>query len=165
MSASSVLHRGLRNSPMGIATVATSAFLNHRVMTPFWRPLNSHDHSDSPPPTPPVFSLPPIHDAAQQARNLRHVLQDDKQRIGCFLGAGCPLGIYDEAGTSSLVLIPAVVELTQRVASGLHARDTAPGSTSQFKKQWDALCTECTPADGPPPYSRGRADRTPDFDE
>ena len=103
------------------------------------------------PPTPPVFSLPPIHDAAQQARNLRHVLQDDAQRIGCFLGAGCPLGIYDEAGTSSLVLIPAVVELTQRVASGLHARDTAPGSTSQFKKQWDALCTECTPADGPPP--------------
>ena len=34
-------------------------------------------------------ALPALHDAAQQARNLRHVLQDDKQRIGCFLGAGC----------------------------------------------------------------------------
>ncbi|RFQ16087.1 SIR2 family protein, partial [Pseudomonas sp. ATCC 13867] len=45
--------------------------------------------------TPP---LPAIHDAAQQARNLRLVLQDDKQRIGCFLGAGCPLGVYDAEG-------------------------------------------------------------------
>ena len=54
--------------------------------------------------------LPAIHDAAQQARNLRQVLQDDKQRIGCFLGAGCPLGVYDAAGNKSIVLIPAVVE-------------------------------------------------------
>ena len=96
-------------------------------------------------------SPPAIHDAAQQARNLRQVLQDDKQRIGCFLGAGCPLGIYDEAGIKSVVLIPAVVELTKRVASGLNVSDAAPGATSKFKANWDALCAECKPDDGQDP--------------
>jgi len=96
-------------------------------------------------------SLDAIHDAAQQVRNLRQVLQDDKQRIGCFLGAGCPLGIYDAGETKSMVLIPAVVELTNRVAQGLAAKDAAPGSTSKLKEQWDSLCEECKPADGKDP--------------
>jgi hypothetical protein len=95
--------------------------------------------------------LEAIHDAAQQARNLRQVLQDDKQRIGCFLGAGCPLGIYDEAGTKSVVLIPAVVELTKRVADGLSAIDSASGAISTFRANWDALCVECKPDDGKDP--------------
>lgn len=96
-------------------------------------------------------ALPAIHDASQQARNLRQVLQDDKQRIGCFLGAGCPLGVYDAAGSKSVVLIPAVAELTKRVADGLHAADTASGATSKFKANWDALCDECKPADNQDP--------------
>jgi hypothetical protein len=100
---------------------------------------------------PPSSPLEPIHDAAQQARNLRQVLQDDKQRIGCFLGAGCPLGVYDAAGTASLVLIPAVVELTKRVAEGLELSDKTPGSTSSFKAHWDLLCEECKPDDGRSP--------------
>lgn len=95
--------------------------------------------------------LPAIHDAAQQARNLRQVLQDDKQRIGCFLGAGCPLGIYDAGGSKSVVLIPAVVELTKRVAGGLLAADSAAGATSKFKVNWDALCAESKPTDGQDP--------------
>ncbi len=102
-------------------------------------------------PPPPPLLLPALHDAAQQARNLRQVLQDDKQRIGCFLGAGCPLGVYDAAGSKSIVLIPAVVELTTRVANGLAARDTTAGATSKFKANWDALCGECKPADGKDP--------------
>lgn len=89
-----------------------------------------------------------IHDATQQARILRQVLQDDKQRIGCFLGAGCPLGIYDVAGKDSIVLIPAIVELTKRVADGLDASDKAAGATSTFRKNWDSLCKECEPTDG-----------------
>ncbi|MHB9097643.1 MAG: SIR2 family protein, partial [Syntrophales bacterium] len=89
-----------------------------------------------------------IHDAAQQAGILRQVLQDDKQRIGCFLGAGCPLGIYDAAGKSSIVLIPTIVELTKRVADGLDACDKAAGATSIYRKKWDSLCEECKPADG-----------------
>lgn len=96
-------------------------------------------------------SLEPIHDAAQQAGNLRLVLSDDKQRIGCFLGAGCPLGIYDEAGAKSVDLIPAVVDLTTKVAEGLQAADSAPGATSQFKKNWDSLCKECQSDGGAPP--------------
>lgn len=95
--------------------------------------------------------LPAIHDAAQQARNLRQVLQDDKQRIGCFLGAGCPLGVYDAAGSKSVVLIPAVVELTKRVADGLHATDTELGATSKLKANWDALCGECKQSDDQDP--------------
>lgn len=100
---------------------------------------------------PPAPVLPQIHDAAQQARNLRQVLQDDKQRIGCFLGAGCPLGVYDAAGENSVVLIPAVVELTKRVANGLQAIDSAPGAASKFKTHWDAMYGECNPSDGKDP--------------
>jgi hypothetical protein len=44
-----------------------------------------------------------IHDAAQQAKILRQVLEEGEQRIGCFLGAGCPLGIYDAAENKSMV--------------------------------------------------------------
>lgn len=102
-------------------------------------------------PTPTVAPFPALHDAAQQARNLRQVLQDDKQRIGCFLGAGCPLGVYDAAGKKSIVLIPAVVELTKRVTNGLQESDTASGGTTQFKANWDSLCSECKPADGRDP--------------
>ena len=102
--------------------------------------------------------LDAIHDAAQQARNLRQVLQDDKVRIGCFLGAGCPLGIFDAAESKSMVLIPAVIELTKRVAKGLAEKDAAPADkgaastpASEFKKHWDALCNECKPPDGNDP--------------
>jgi hypothetical protein len=98
-----------------------------------------------------IAGLPQLHDAAQQARNLRHVLQDDKQRIGCFLGAGCPLGIYDAAGEKSVVLIPAVFELTKRVAEGLETSDNEPGSSSKFKIHWDAIFSECTAVGGREP--------------
>jgi len=101
--------------------------------------------------TPVKPPLASIHDAAQQARILRQVLQDDKQRIGCFLGAGCPLGIYDAAGSSSLVLIPSVIDLTKRVAEQLDLADQVPGATSKFKANWDLLCGECKPGDGKDP--------------
>jgi SIR2-like protein len=109
----------------------------------------------------------PIHDASQQIRNLRQVLQDDKQRIGCFLGAGCPLGVYDAADKESIALIPAVVELTKRVASALEEIDKSPETPidseadatddaeqkakSSYKKWWDALRSECKLSDGEDP--------------
>jgi len=95
--------------------------------------------------------LPALHNAAQQAGNLRQVLQDAKQRIGCFLGAGCPLGVYDEVGEKSIVLIPAVVELTTRITAGLDAIDKTKGTSSKLRKDWDALCVECKPSGGKPP--------------
>lgn len=109
----------------------------------------------TPPATSPTTATKPsleaLHDAAQQAGNLRSVLQDDKQRIGCFLGAGCPLGIYDKAGTKSIVLIPAVMDLTKKVAEGLQAADSATGATSEFKKNWDSLSKECKSDGGTEP--------------
>jgi hypothetical protein len=98
-----------------------------------------------------TLRLEAIHDAAQQARILRQVLQDDKQRIGCFLGAGCPLGIYDSAGKASVVLIPSVVELTKRVAESLSQYDRSTTPHSHFKANWDSLCAECRPDDGKDP--------------
>jgi hypothetical protein len=95
--------------------------------------------------------LKPLHDAAQQAGSLRFVLQDNKQRIGCFLGAGCPLGVYDAAGKTSIKLIPAVVELTQHVADDLQAADKASGGKYQFRDQWDSWCKECRTDGGKEP--------------
>jgi hypothetical protein len=107
------------------------------------------------PATPAVATTTPrpeaIHDAAQQARILRQVLQDDKQRIGCFLGAGCPLGIYDAAGKVSTVLIPSVVNLTKCVAERLSLYDQATTPRSNFRANWDLLCGECRPDDGKDP--------------
>jgi len=99
----------------------------------------------------PLSSLPAIHDAAQQARNLRQVLQDDKQRIGCFVGAGCPLGVYDSAGEKSITLIPAVVDLTRRVAAGLSNSDKEAGADSNYKQHWDTLHAECKHDDSKEP--------------
>jgi hypothetical protein len=55
-----------------------------------------------------------------------------------------------------MVLIPAVEELTKRVALGLEARDKevqekTAGIASELKKDWDSLCNECKPTDGTAP--------------
>lgn len=57
---------------------------------------------------PQASTLAEAHDAGHQALLLREALQSDKARVGFFLGAGCPLGIYDESGTTSLRHIPDV---------------------------------------------------------
>lgn len=88
-------------------------------------------------------SHPKVHDASQQARLLRTALQDDKQRIGFFLGAGCPLGIYDDKEEKSLGLIPAVIPLTRKIATELQALDTSKGAGSALKKHWDCIAAEC----------------------
>jgi len=94
--------------------------------------------------------LDAIHDATQVAKNLMQVLEDDKVRIGCFLGAGCPLGIYDAAGEKSMNLIPAVVDLTTRVATGLAEYDDN-NSGSELGKAWTTLCDDCKSADNKVP--------------
>ena len=59
--------------------------------------------------------------------------------------------MYDAVGEKSVVLIPAIIELTRRIADGLQVEDSAQDATSKFKASWDALCTECRPADGQAP--------------
>lgn len=87
--------------------------------------------------------LPAIHDAAQQANSLRQVLEDDKQRIGFFLGAGCPLGLFDEKGEKSLNLIPDIRNLTAKVLGALDQRDKQKDSKTQYREAWDVILKEC----------------------
>jgi hypothetical protein len=47
-------------------------------------------------------------------------------------------------------LIPAVIDLTKRVAAGLDQADKLSG-VSMFRHNWDLLCEECKPSDGKPP--------------
>ncbi len=73
------------------------------------------------------------HDAARQARLLRDALQSDKVRLGCFLGAGCPSGVYDQDGKKlDPPLIPDVARLTSDSGS-LKSLSVVPA------RRWHAL--------------------------
>lgn len=85
--------------------------------------------------------LDEVHDALHQSRLLREALQSDKVRIGYFLGAGCPLGIYDEKGEKSLGHIPDVAGLTKKVCERLTETD---GSRIQkLLPRWTAISDAC----------------------
>lgn len=100
---------------------------------------------NTPPAAPSAVSTPPklaaIHDAPHQTRLLREALQSDKVRIGYFLGAGCPLGIYDEKDEKSLGHIPDVAGLTKKVCELLAADDKA--DSLQLLPRWTAIETAC----------------------
>ena len=85
-----------------------------------------------------------LHDATHQAHLLREALQSDKVRIGYFLGAGCPLGIYDEAGKVSLKHIPDVTGLTSRVRQKLEADDAGRPGEPPLAPIWDKLREACS---------------------
>ena len=87
--------------------------------------------------------LPEIHDAAHQTKLLRDALESDKVRIGYFLGAGCPLGIFDEKGDKSLRHIPDVAGLTSKVREGLVASDRGKGPDELATPLWDKLVDAC----------------------
>ena len=84
------------------------------------------------------------HDAARQARLLRDALQSDKVRLGCFLGAGCPSGVYDQDGKKlDPPLIPDVARLTSDIRSELVAHDKGKVDAEKFVPCWDSLIQEC----------------------
>lgn len=78
----------------------------------------------------------PLHDISHQVHLLREALQSEKRRVGFFLGAGCPLGIYDATGKQSLKHIPDVAGLTTVVATALNGEPT-------FKECWVKLTDAC----------------------
>jgi len=84
-------------------------------------------------------------DLQHQLQLLRGALQSEKRRVGFLLGAGCPLGIYDEKDRSSLNLIPDVAGLTGKVQSALTPE-------SAHRKAWDALLKLCTTEVIPQPH-------------
>lgn len=90
-----------------------------------------------------------VHNASHQVRLLRDALQSDKVRIGFFLGAGCPLGIYDGKGKKSLTHIPDVAGLTKRVCERLGERDTATNdeTSSPLLPLWTKLFDACKDGD------------------
>lgn len=67
----------------------------------------------------PAISSNMIHDLQHQIGLVREALRSEKRRLGFFLGAGCPLGIYDEAEAKSAKHIPDVAGLTSSIASNL----------------------------------------------
>jgi hypothetical protein len=77
-----------------------------------------------------------LHDVGHHVHLLRDALQSEKQRLGLFLGAGCPLGIYDKDGKLSLKYIPDVAGLTAAVGAEL-------SSESRFKDPWIKLTSAC----------------------
>lgn len=81
-------------------------------------------------------ALEPIHDVCHQIHLLREALRSEKRRLGFFLGAGCPLGIYDAVGTKSIKHIPDVAGLTTSIETFLI------GETA-FKECWTKLTTAC----------------------
>jgi hypothetical protein len=88
--------------------------------------------------------IEPLHDLAYQIGLVREALQSEKRRLGFFLGAGCPLGIFDKDGTASVKHIPDVAGLTEALAAALDA-DAA------LKPCWSKLTTNCTTAATPRP--------------
>ena len=84
------------------------------------------------------------HDLIRQINLLRDALQSDKAKIGCFIGAGCPLGIYDVNGQKSLRLIPDVAGLTAHLRTILENNDKSISLVKdKFIPCWDALMAAC----------------------
>jgi hypothetical protein len=78
----------------------------------------------------------PLHDVSHQVHLIREALQSEKRQLGFFLGAGCPLGIYDKDGNKSLKYIPDVAGLTVVVGAGLN-------DDGEFKDSWTKLMAAC----------------------
>jgi hypothetical protein len=85
------------------------------------------------------ISLNMIHDILHQVGLLREALRSEKRRLGFFLGAGCPLGIFDEKGDKSVKHIPDVAGLTATIEDKL-AADTA---LKPLRECWQKLMVAC----------------------
>lgn len=84
-----------------------------------------------------VGSAEDMHDATSQINLLREALQTEKRRLGFFLGAGCPLGVYDRDERESIRLIPDVAGLTKAVEDALEPQH-------KLKDCWSKLAQDCT---------------------
>jgi SIR2-like domain len=82
------------------------------------------------------FQTDNLHDLIHLISDLREVLQSEKRRVGFFMGAGCPLGIYDQEGRASVKHIPDVAGLTTSVAERLALNEL-------HFKQWTTLIGMC----------------------
>lgn len=93
-------------------------------------------------------ALLPFHDLVHQTRLLRDALESEKRRVGFFLGAGCPLGIYDDQGKESIKHIPDVAGLTQVVCDKLAALQE---EQNDYTTSWGTLTSDCRSEGGAEP--------------
>ncbi len=61
-----------------------------------------------------------VHDLRHQIGLVREALRSEKRFLGFFLGAGCPLGIFNPEETSSMKHIPDVAGLTDAIEEKLN---------------------------------------------
>lgn len=76
------------------------------------------------------------HDVQHQVGLVREALRSEKRRLGFFLGAGCPLGIYDKDEIKSVKHIPDVAGLTSAIEGKLAAE-------KELLACWQKLTTAC----------------------
>ena len=84
----------------------------------------------------PQIKMNMIHDLQHQVGLVREALRSEKRRLGFFLGAGCPLGIYDKDEAESIKHIPDVAGLTSAIESGL-------AGEKDLLECWGKLTTAC----------------------
>ncbi len=77
-----------------------------------------------------------IHDLQHQIGLVREALRSEKRRLSFFLGAGCPLGIFDENGAKSIKHIPDVAGLTSSIETKLQTE-------KDLLECWKKLTTAC----------------------
>ena len=83
------------------------------------------------------------HDIVRQSRLLRDAMQSDKIRVGCFLGAGCPSGVYDKDGKKGSPHLPDVSKLTEDVRAALESADAGKVDDKKLAPCWDKLAAAC----------------------
>lgn len=87
----------------------------------------------------PISLAESTHDVLHQVGLVREAMQSEKRRLGFFLGAGCPLGIFDKDDKASVKHIPDVAGLTAVIAAEL-------AKEPEFKTPWEKLSTACKEA-------------------
>lgn len=80
-----------------------------------------------------------VHDLPHQVSLVREALRSEKRRLGFFLGAGCPLGIYDKDEVKSIKHIPDVAGLTSAIEKEL-------GVEQELLACWQKLAAACKSA-------------------
>jgi len=95
----------------------------------------------------PQIKMNTSHDVQHQVGLVREALRSEKRRLGFFLGAGCPLGIYDKDETNSIKHIPDVAGLTSAIESRLDVDSKCTDEKGLLAKElldcWVKLTTAC----------------------
>jgi len=95
----------------------------------------------------PMIKMNMSHDLQHQVRLVREALRSEKRRLGFFLGAGCPLGIYDKDEVRSIEHIPDVAGLTAAIERRLDVDSKCTDEKGRLAKElldcWVKLTTAC----------------------